>query len=63
VVEADSLRFHRTPMQQRADLLRDQRHLLHFTPLRFSHYQVIYEPDYVERTLRGVAARLAADAA
>ncbi|MEA2441698.1 MAG: hypothetical protein QOH76_3122, partial [Thermoleophilaceae bacterium] len=36
VVEADSLRYHRTPAQQRADGLRDQQHAAAgLTPLRF----------------------------
>jgi very-short-patch-repair endonuclease len=58
VVEADSLRFHRTPMQQRADRLRDQRHAAAgFRTLRFTHHQIMFEADHVERTLRAVARR------
>lgn len=59
VVETDSLRYHRTPAQQNRDRKRDQAHMAAGdTPLRFTHSQVRYEPDYVERTLRAVAARL-----
>jgi very-short-patch-repair endonuclease len=57
IVEADSLRFHRTTLQQRADGLRDQRHAAGgFLPLRFTHYQIMFEPDHVERTIRAVVA-------
>ena len=57
VVEADSLRFHRTPMQQRADLLRDQKHAAaRLKPLRFTHWQIFHEPDHVEAVLAAVAA-------
>jgi very-short-patch-repair endonuclease len=61
IVEADSLRFHRTPAQQRADRLRDQRHAAAgLVTLRFTHWQVFHEADHVEATLRAVAQRLAA---
>ena len=64
IVEADSLRFHRTPMQQRADRLRDQQHAAAgFTTLRFTHYQVLHEPEHVEATLRAVVRNLRAIAA
>jgi very-short-patch-repair endonuclease len=60
VVETDSLRFHRTPAQQTADRLRDQAHTASgLTNLRFTHAQVRYTPDHVERTLSRVARRLA----
>jgi very-short-patch-repair endonuclease len=56
VVEADSLRFHRTPAKQAEDYRRDQAHLLAGRlPLRFSHWQVAREPEYVRRVLAGVA--------
>ena len=56
VVETDGLTYHRTAAQQAEDLVRDQTHFASdLTPLRFSHEQVAYEPEYVERTL--VAAR------
>ena len=61
IVEADSLRFHRTPAQQRADRLRDQRHAAAgLVTLRFTHWQVFHEANHVEATLRAVAQRLAA---
>jgi very-short-patch-repair endonuclease len=60
VVETDGLRYHRTPAQQAKDLVRDQKHLAAgLTPLRFTHEQIRYEPEYVERTLRDVAAFIA----
>ena len=56
VVETDGLTYHRTAAQQTEDLVRDQTHFASdLTPLRFSHEQVAYEPEHVERTL--VAAR------
>jgi very-short-patch-repair endonuclease len=59
VVEADSLRYHRTPAKQTADNRRDQAHVsAGLTPLRFSHWQVRYEPDHVRRTLATVLRRL-----
>jgi very-short-patch-repair endonuclease len=52
IVEADSLRFHRTPAQQRADRLRDQKHFAAgIRTLRFTHWQVWHEPDHVEAIL------------
>lgn len=58
VVETDGLRYHRTPAAQSKDARRDQTHTAAgLTPLRFSHYQVKYEPDYV----RGVLSRTAAN--
>jgi very-short-patch-repair endonuclease len=59
VVETDGLRYHRTPAQQARDRLRDQAHLAAgTTPLRFTHAQVWFGPEYVERTLDRVARRL-----
>lgn len=59
VVETDSLRYHRTPAQQNRDRLRDQAHqAAGDTPVRFSHSQVRYEPEYVERTLKRIAGTL-----
>ena len=59
VVETDGLRYHRTPAQQAKDLIRSQRHQANGrTPLRFTHEQIRYEPNYVTDTLREVAARL-----
>lgn len=60
VVEADSLRYHRTAAKQTVDQRRDQAHTAAgLTPLRFTHRQVFYEPDYVRRTLERTAVRLA----
>jgi very-short-patch-repair endonuclease/predicted transcriptional regulator of viral defense system len=59
VVETDGLRYHRTPSQQARDRLRDQAHLgAGTTPLRFTHEQVRFEPEHVERTLMSVVRRL-----
>jgi hypothetical protein len=58
VVETDGLRYHRTPIEQRRDHLRDQAHILAgLTPLRFTHWQVRYDAMHVERTLRGIRTR------
>jgi very-short-patch-repair endonuclease len=57
VVEADGLRYHRTPSQQTRALLRDQTHLAAgLLPLRFSHAQICFEPRHVRDTLRRTAA-------
>jgi len=59
VVETDGLRYHRTAEQQSKDRLRDQRHAAAgLTPLRFTYWQVRYDPAHVEGTLRAVARRL-----
>lgn len=56
VVEADGLRYHRTPSQQTRALLRDQAHVATGRlPLRFSHAQIRYEPGHVRETLRRTA--------
>jgi hypothetical protein len=61
VVEADSLRFHRTPAQQRRGHERDHAHAVAgLIPLRFTHAQIAYEPRYVRDVLRAVAASAAA---
>ena len=58
VVETDGWRYHRTASAQTRDALRDQTHTAAgTTPLRFSHYQVKYQPDYV----RGILVRTAAN--
>jgi very-short-patch-repair endonuclease len=58
VVEADGLRYHRTPLQQRRGLERDQAHTASgLRPLRFSHWQIAFDPDYVQRILRRTAGR------
>jgi very-short-patch-repair endonuclease len=59
VVETDGWRYHRTPSAQSRDALRFQVHVANgLTPLRFSHYQVKYEPAHVRRILRETAAHL-----
>jgi very-short-patch-repair endonuclease len=60
VVEADSLRFHRTPAQQATDRLRDQAHLrAGLIPLRFTHWQVCRDSDEAATTLLAVVAQRA----
>jgi very-short-patch-repair endonuclease len=59
VVETDGLRYHRTPSQQARALRRDQAHTeAGLTPLRFSHEQIRFEPDYVRANLAKVARGL-----
>jgi very-short-patch-repair endonuclease len=59
VVETDGLTYHRTPAQQAADLERDQALAVGvLLPLRFSHFQVVHQPDYVESVLVAVIERL-----
>jgi hypothetical protein len=59
VVETDGWRYHRTPAAQTRDALRFQAHTAAgLTPLRFSHWQVKYEPRHVEEILRRTAANL-----
>jgi hypothetical protein len=61
VVETDGWRYHRTPSAQTRDALRFQRHTAAgLTPLRFSHYQVKYEPRHVRQILEKTAANLQA---
>jgi very-short-patch-repair endonuclease len=61
VVETDGLRYHRTPFQQERDRLRDQAHAVAgLTTLRFTHAQVKFQPNYVEKTLATVGRRLRA---
>jgi very-short-patch-repair endonuclease len=57
VIETDGLTYHRTAAKQTRDVLRDQAHArARLRYLRFTHWQIRYEPDYVETTLRTVAA-------
>ncbi|HEY1854120.1 MAG TPA: DUF559 domain-containing protein [Solirubrobacterales bacterium] len=57
VVEADSLRYHRTGVKQTRDFRRDQAHTAAgLTALRFTHWQVRYEPGYVKGILRATLA-------
>jgi very-short-patch-repair endonuclease len=59
VVETDGLRYHRTAAQQERDRRRDQAHTAAgLTPLRFSHGQVMFEPERVVAMLATVARRL-----
>jgi len=56
VVEADSLRYHRTPFKQASDKRRDNAHAgSGLTTLRFTHGQICHEPAYVRTTLMRVA--------
>jgi hypothetical protein len=59
VVETDGWRYHRTPAAQTRDALRFQAHTAAgLTPLRFSHWQVKYEPPHVLNILRRTVAHL-----
>jgi hypothetical protein len=59
VVETDGWRYHRTPSAQTRDALRFQTHTASgLTPLRFSHYQVKYEPRHVQDILTKTATNL-----
>lgn len=61
VVETDGFRYHRTASAQSRDALRDQTHTAAgLTSLRFSHYQVKYEPDRVRHVLAAIRRRLPA---
>lgn len=56
VVETDGWRYHRTPSAQTRDALRFQAHTAAgLTPLRFSHWQVKYEPTHVQGVLEKTA--------
>ena len=62
VVETDGLRYHRTPSQQSKDRIRDQAHVAAgFVVLRFTHAQVVFNPDQVIKTLREVARTVSVD--
>jgi hypothetical protein len=59
VVETDGLRYHRTPAQQARAAKRDQTHTAAgFRVLRFTHWQIAYEPDDVAATLRQIRPHL-----
>jgi very-short-patch-repair endonuclease len=59
VVEVDGITYHRTPAQQAEDRVRDQDYAAAgLTPLRFTHAQVRWEPERVERILRAVAEQV-----
>lgn len=53
VVECDSLRYHRTTLQQRRDIERDHMHIgARRNRLRLLHHQIKHEPEQVMRLLR-----------
>lgn len=59
VVETDGLRYHRTPSAQTRDARRDRAHIMAgMTPLRFTHYEVRYEPARVAAALTKTIAML-----
>lgn len=59
VIETDGLRYHRTPSTQTRDARRDRAHVLAgMTALRFTHYEIKYEPSRVRSELQRIAARL-----
>ncbi|MEX2105865.1 MAG: DUF559 domain-containing protein [Solirubrobacterales bacterium] len=59
VVETDGLRYHRTPSAQARDALRDRTHVIAgMSPLRFTHYEIRYEPRNVRAALAAAAAML-----
>jgi Protein of unknown function (DUF559) len=61
VVETDGWRYHRTPAAQTRDARRFQAHTASgLTPLRFSHWQVKYEPRHVLEILQKTTANLRA---
>jgi very-short-patch-repair endonuclease len=59
VIETDGLRYHRTASTQTRDARRDRAHALAgMTPLRFTHYEVRYEPSRVRNELHRAATLL-----
>lgn len=59
VVEADSLRHHRTAAEQATDLRRDQTHArAGLRTLRFNHLQVLRRPEYVRAVLEDTVRHL-----
>jgi very-short-patch-repair endonuclease len=59
VVETDGLRYHRTPSAQLRDARRDRAHVTAgMTPLRFTHFEVRYEPSRVRAELVETIAML-----
>lgn len=59
VIETDGLRYHRTPSAQARDARRDRTHTLaKMTPLRFTHYEIKYEPSQVQMELSRIATHL-----
>ncbi|HET7053331.1 MAG TPA: DUF559 domain-containing protein [Solirubrobacterales bacterium] len=61
VVETDGLRYHRTASTQTRDARRNRAHALTgMIPLRFTHYEVKYEPTLVRQELKRAEAMLRA---
>jgi len=59
VVETDGLRYHRTPSAQARGALRDRTHVIAgMSPLRFTHYEIRYEPRKVRAALIDAHAML-----
>lgn len=59
IVETDGARFHRTPTAQTRDARRDRAHLLAgMSALRFTHYEIRYEPSTVREALVQAAKML-----
>jgi very-short-patch-repair endonuclease len=59
VVETDGLRYHRTPAQQARAVKRDQTHTAAgLRVLRFTHWQIAYEPTEVTSVLRTIRPHL-----
>ncbi|HWM54793.1 MAG TPA: DUF559 domain-containing protein [Solirubrobacterales bacterium] len=59
VAETDGLRYHRTPATQARDAQRDRTHVLAgMTSLRFTHYEIKYEPARVRDALARTSALL-----
>jgi very-short-patch-repair endonuclease len=59
VIETDGLRYHRTPSAQARDALRDRTHVIAgMSPIRFTHYEIRYEPRKVRVALVQAAAML-----
>jgi very-short-patch-repair endonuclease len=59
IVETDGLRYHRTPSQQARMAKRDQTHVAAgFRVLRFTHWQIAYQPDEVTDVLRRIRPHL-----
>jgi hypothetical protein len=63
VVETDGLRYHRTPAQQARAVKRDQKHTAAgLRVLRFTHWQIAYEPNEVTAILRQIRPHLSTPA-
>ena len=59
MVEADSLRHHRTAAEQATDIERDQAHVrAGLRTLRFTHSQIFRQPDYVRAVLADAIGHL-----